>query len=349
MLKKTLSLFILLFLISCGGGGGGGDDSGGTGPSNDPPVAIFSANPLSGGAPLAVTFTSTSTNATAHEWDFNGDGILDASGVIVQYTYNEAGSYSVSLTATGPNGADVETKTNYINVSPTPPTAVFSANTTTGKKDLRVEFTNESIRYSSSSWDFGDGNTSSDTNPIHTYTTSGTFDVSLSVTGDGGTDTFTSPGLVIVDDVQTPAFVMDPKYLEVSSGSSISLDVKVLGVTGMAAAQVVIFYDNSLVTYDSVTAGDFLKGDTDPLIVTTSNPGVNRLIIYTSSLSSDLPSNDGDGVIATVNFTLNGSVDTLVGINLDPSAGGTGSLMLDVDGGDITVNDAVEAYILISE
>ena len=348
MLKKSLSLFLLLFLINCGGGGGGGDDSG-TGPSNDPPLASFTANPLSGGAPLAVTFTSTSTNATSHEWDFNGDGILDASGVIVSYTYNDAGAYSVSLTATGPGGSNVSTRENYINVSPTPPTAVFSANTTTGKKDLRVEFTNESIRYSSSSWDFGDGNTSSDTNPIHTYTTSGTFDVSLSVTGDGGTDTFTSPGLVIVEDVQTPAFVLDPKYLEVSSGSSFSLDVKVLGVTGMAAAQVVIFYDNSLMTYDSVTAGDFLKGDTDPLIVTTSNPGVNRLIIYTSSLSSDLPSNDGDGVIATVNFTLNGSVDTLVGINLDPSAGGSGSLMLDVDGGDITVNDAVEAYILISE
>ena len=344
MLKKTLSLFILLFLISCGGGGGGGDDSG-TGPSNDPPVAIFTGNPLSGGAPLAVTFTSTSTNATAHEWDFNGDGILDASGVIVQYTYNEAGSYSVSLTATGPNGADVETKTNYINVSPTPPTAVFSANTTTGKKDLRVEFTNESIRYSSSSWDFGDGNTSSDTNPIHTYTTSGTFDVSLSVTGDGGTDTFTSPGLVIVDDVQTPAFVLDPKYLEVSSGSSFSLDVKVLGVTGMAAAQVTINYDSSLMTYDSVTAGDFLQGDTDPLLVTTSNPGINRLIIYTSSLSSDLPSNDGDGVIATVNFTLNGSVDNYTAINLNAS----GNFMLDVDGGDITVNDAVEAYLIMSE
>ena len=345
MLKKTLSLFILLFLISCGGGGGGGDDSGGTGPSNDPPVAIFSANPLSGGAPLAVTFTSTSTNATAHEWDFNGDGILDASGVLVQYTYNEAGSYSVSLTATGPNGADVETKTNYINVSPTPPTAVFSANTTTGKKDLRVEFTNESIRYSSSSWDFGDGNTSSDTNPIHTYTTSGTFDVSLSVTGDGGTDTFTSPGLVIVDDVQTPAFVLDPKYLEVSSGSSFSLDVKVLGVTGMAAAQVTINYDSSLMTYDSVTAGDFLQGDTDPLLVTTSNPGINRLIIYTSSLSSDLPSNDGDGVIATVNFTLAGSVDNYTAIILNAGS----SSMLDVDGGDITVNDVVEAYLLMSE
>ena len=64
---------------------------------------------------------------------------------------------------------------------------------------------------------------------------------------------------------------------------------------------------------------------------------------------SDLPSNDGDGVIATVNFTLNGSVDTSLDINLDSSVGGSASLMLDVDGEDITINDAVGAYILISE
>ena len=345
MLKKSLSLFLLLFLINCGGGGGGGDDDSGTGPSNDPPVASFSANPLSGSAPLTVIFASTSTNTTTHDWDFNGDGVLDASGTSVSYTYNDAGSYTVSLTATGPNGVDTLTRTNYVTVSPSPPIALFSANTTTGKKDLRVEFTNESIRYSSSSWNFGDGNSSSDTNPIHTYTTSGTFDVSLSVTGDAGTDTFTSPGLVIVEDVQTPAFVFDPKYLEVSSGSSFSLDVKVLGVTGLAAAQVTINYDSSLMTYDSVSSGDFLQGDTDPLLVTTSNPGINRLIIYTSSLSSDLPSNDGDGVIATVNFTLNGSVDNYTAINLNA----LGNFMLDVDGGDITVNDAVEAYLIMSE
>ena len=344
MLKKSLSLFLLLFLINCGGGGGGGDDSG-TGPSNDPPVASFSANPLSGSAPLTVIFASTSTNTTTHDWDFNGDGVLDASGTSVSYTYNDAGSYTVSLTATGPNGVDTLTRTNYVTVSPSPPIALFSANTTTGKKDLRVEFTNESIRYSSSSWNFGDGNTSSDTNPIHTYTTSGTFDVSLSVTGDAGTDTFTSPGLVIVEDVQTPAFVFDPKYLEVSSGSSFSLDVKVLGVTGLAAAQVTINYDSSLMTYDSVSSGDFLQGDTDPLLVSTSDPDLNRVIIYTSSLSSDLPSNDGDGVIATVNFTLNGSVDNYTAINLNA----LGNFMLDVDGGDITVNDAVEAYLIMSE
>ena len=156
-------------------------------------------------------------------------------------------------------------------------------------------------------WDFGDGNTSTEDSPTHTYTTSGTFDVSLSVVGDAGSDTKTLSGYVSVSDVQTPAIVLDPKYIETTSGSSVPINVKVLGVSGMAAAQVTLFYDNSVMTYDSVTAGDFLQGDTAPLLVVTSNPGVNRLIIYTSSLSNDLPSNDGDGIIATVNFTLNGS------------------------------------------
>ena len=193
-------------------------------------------------------------------------------------------------------------------------------------------------------WDFGDGNTSTEDSPTHTYTTSGSFDVSLSVVGDAGSDTNTLSGYVNVSDVQTPAFVFDPKYIEVSSGSSFSLDVKVLGVTGLAAAQVIINYDSSLMTYDSASSGDFLQGDTDPLLVTTSDPDINRVMIYTSSLSSDLPSNDGDGVIATVNFTLNGSVDDYTAISLNAQ-----SIMLNVDGGDITVNDAVDAYLIMSE
>ena len=113
----------------------------------------------------------------------------------------------------------------------------------------------------------------------------------------------------------------------------------------MQIIHVNLFFFHRVITYDSVTAGYFLKGDTDPLLVVTSNPGINRLIFYTSSLSSDLPSNDGDGVIATVNFTLNGSTDTSVNFGSDSS----GNIMLDVDGGNITVNDVVGASILINE
>ena len=50
-------------------------------------------------------------------------------------------------------------------------------------------------------------------------------------------------------------------------------------------------------------------------------------------------------MIATVNFTLNGSTDTSVNFGSDSS----GNIMLDVDGGNITVNDVVGASILINE
>src|SRR5690606_39869418 len=42
-------------------------------------------------------------------------------------------------------------------------------------------------------WDFGDGNTSADQNPVHTFTAPGTYTVELTVTGPGGTDTATLP------------------------------------------------------------------------------------------------------------------------------------------------------------
>ena len=113
MLRKSLSLVLLFILLSCGGGGGGDDssgggdgggDGGGTGPTNDPPVAQFSATPLSGNAPLTVTFISSSTFTSTNRWDFNNDGNSDATGTQVSYTYNSPGTFSVKLESTGPGG-----------------------------------------------------------------------------------------------------------------------------------------------------------------------------------------------------------------------------------------------------
>ena len=76
MLKKLLSLSLIV-LISCGGGGGGGGDT--TEPVDPAPVAIFSGSPVSGPTPLQVNFTSGSTNATTHAWDFENDGSVKVS------------------------------------------------------------------------------------------------------------------------------------------------------------------------------------------------------------------------------------------------------------------------------
>jgi PKD repeat protein len=55
---------------------------------------------------------------------------------------------------------------------------------------VTVTFTNLSERATSYEWDFGDGNTSTEENPVHVYDASGTYTVTLTAEGEGGSDTF---------------------------------------------------------------------------------------------------------------------------------------------------------------
>lgn len=87
--------------------------------TNPPPAANFTAEPRAGIAPLVVQFTNQSTGSiTTYAWDF-GDGET-SSQPSPQHTFTQAGTFSVSLTVTGANGADTETKTDYITVAPAP-------------------------------------------------------------------------------------------------------------------------------------------------------------------------------------------------------------------------------------
>ena len=62
-------------------------------------------------------------------------------------------------------------------------TADFSATPTSGESPLTVKFTDESVgNVSSWQWDFGDGNTSTEQNPSHTYNSGGSFTIILTVT-----------------------------------------------------------------------------------------------------------------------------------------------------------------------
>ncbi|MBE9511327.1 MAG: PKD domain-containing protein [Bacteroidetes bacterium] len=67
------------------------------------------------------------------------------------------------------------------------PTAQFSF----AVIDLEVTFTNESDDATSYSWNFGDGNTSTETSPVHTYADYGLYSISMTATGEGGDATVT--------------------------------------------------------------------------------------------------------------------------------------------------------------
>ena len=158
------------------------------------PVADFSGTPTSGVEPLSVDFTDATTgNVTNWSWDFNNDTIEDSTLQNPSYIYNSPGTYTVSLTATGPGGPDTVTKTDYITVSEPVPVAEFSATPTSGSKPLSVTFTDLSTptgEITAWAWDF-DNDTIVDStaqNPVYNYTAAGTYTVKLTVTSPGGVD-----------------------------------------------------------------------------------------------------------------------------------------------------------------
>ncbi len=166
--------------------------------SSDGPLANFTASPTSGQAPLTVQFTDVSSgNITSRQWSFGDGGTSSATNP--SHTY-AAGTFTVSLTVSGPNGSDTETRTDFIVVTPASggPVADFTASPRSGQAPLTVQFSDASSgSITSRRWTFGDGGTSTAQNPSHTYA-AGTFTVTLTVSGPNGSDTETKTSFITV-------------------------------------------------------------------------------------------------------------------------------------------------------
>ncbi len=170
--------------------------------SEQPPVADFSGTPLSGPYPLKVKFSNLSKGMiTGFQWDF-GDGQTTTEKNPV-HEYAEVGTYTVTLTVTGPGGTNTKTRDNYVNVTPPPaPVVFFSGIPTSGRFPLTVQFTDLSKNpVTSWSWDFGDGQTSAEQHPSHVYSSPGKYSVALTATGPGGTGSKARPDYITVLDV----------------------------------------------------------------------------------------------------------------------------------------------------
>ncbi|TAE53894.1 MAG: PKD domain-containing protein, partial [Bacteroidetes bacterium] len=157
----------------------------------NPPVANFTAGTLAGCTGTAVQFSDISlsdTTLTGWLWNF-GDGSTSTLQN-PQYTYSAAGVYDVTLIITNATGCrDTLVRSNYINIY-TAPTAAFTPSSPNGCSPLPISFSNTSVGNSgvivSQLWNFGDGNTSTQATPSHTYLTPGTYTVTLTVTDANG-------------------------------------------------------------------------------------------------------------------------------------------------------------------
>ena len=149
-------------------------------------TATFTAGTTLGPAPLTVHFTDESPgNVVAWEWHFGDGGTSGDQNP--QHVYEAVGLYTVKLTARFEGDVSaIEEKTHYIKVT-NPVAADFTGDPTVRVKPVTVTFTDKSAGdVESWLWDFGDGGTSTEQNPEHTYAETGKYTVTLTVTGEGG-------------------------------------------------------------------------------------------------------------------------------------------------------------------
>lgn len=171
--------------------------------------AMFSADPSTGVAPLAVLFTDLSSGTlSSRNWDF-GDGGTSALTSPV-HTYTTPGQYTARLTVRSSSGvSSTAISPITVNMASTPaatttaPTPVHTSDDiygTTSPTKASFTYTPDLgpvplvVRFQDTStgspttwrWDFGDGTTSNLKNPVHTYSLPGDYVVLLSITSPTG-------------------------------------------------------------------------------------------------------------------------------------------------------------------
>lgn len=160
------------------------------------PAALFVYYPVSPFMGDTVLFQNLSTNATSYSWNFDdsGSGINNTSVVTnPEHTFANPGIYNVTLIAF--NGLLSDTIVLPINIRDTvPPTADFSFSPSTIYEGDTVYFTNNSVHFTGSAWNFNDpssgaDNISAQNNPYHVFNTAGSYNVRLIAGNSISTDT----------------------------------------------------------------------------------------------------------------------------------------------------------------
>ena len=183
-------------------------------PQNITPELVVKVEETEGCAPWTVNFYNNSIGASRFTYDF-GDGspIFPAPNTnTVQHIYTTPGTFTITMTAY--NSCSEISTTETVTVLPQPLTE-FEADNILGCPGLMVKFKNNTQNGFSYAWDFGDGSTSNEFEPTHTYTGDQEYyTVTLTATNTlGCTMTVTKNQYVHIVQPPVAAFKVNPSTL----------------------------------------------------------------------------------------------------------------------------------------
>jgi gliding motility-associated-like protein len=134
---------------------------------NPLPIATFSASVTQGCSPLSVTLTAADASNNTYNWSTSN--ALTSTGPQTSLLFQMNGGFDVTLTTTL-NGCSVtESLYNYIQVDNYPIAAFEPSSDQFTEPNQTLSFMNNSLGASTYAWDFGDGGTSTEEGPIHTF------------------------------------------------------------------------------------------------------------------------------------------------------------------------------------
>ncbi len=128
----------------------------------------------------SVSFLNNAANSASWDYAWNfGDGTT-SSQMNPSHVYNTQGTYDISLTITDDNGcSSTMTEGSQVIVNPQANAVFISSSIEENTLDPTFELSNFSTNSSFYTWNFGDGTGSNVVNPVHTYSESGMFEISL--------------------------------------------------------------------------------------------------------------------------------------------------------------------------
>lgn len=139
----------------------------------------------------------TTGSISSYDWDLDEDGDFnDASGASIAHLFTSPGTFIVGVQVTTDQGCTASVS-HVVTVSPLPVIIFDAENVCAGQE---VQFINNSINQVGTityDWDFGDGDTSNETDPKHTFDNAGTYNVTLTGTNSYGCTSTGSLNVVI--------------------------------------------------------------------------------------------------------------------------------------------------------
>ncbi len=318
---------------------------GGGGGTQTPPTAALSVSPASGTAPLQVTADasgSTAGSSPISGYSFNfGDGptVGPQSGATASHTYQSAGSYTVTVTATDSNNLTSQA-TQSVTVTAqqaTGPTAALSVSPASGTAPLQVTAdasgsTAGSSPISSYSFNFGDGTTvgpQSGTTANHTYQSAGSYPVTVTATDGNNLTSQATKTVTVTAQNTSPAQYVNQIATNYSTTSHTSGSVTVWRTGGVAAGDLIIATVELTGTSSTGTiTGTDTQGNTLAVASDISDGSGDRLVTLSGVVSHALAVNDKITVTFPAASTYRIMTDEVSGVSTvdrQSAASGTGS------------------------